>query len=146
MLRCNRIQILDSVLVPTSIALLKYGTPTPEVTAMLASSTLNVSSRAVQDLFFYGNTSTGILRPPVPVTLCREVFDTLHNAADLSMRATRRLISSRFGWPGVAKQVSTWTCECLSCQLVKTCIDTLTCVQLLFQYLVAVSLTSTWTW
>ena len=35
------------------------------------------------------------------------------------MRASRRLVSARFVWPGLAKQVSSWARECLQCQRAK---------------------------
>ena len=86
---------------------------------MHASSTLTVSSQPLQDLL-YGDTSTGTFLPLVPVSLRRAVFAFLHNSSHPGMRATRRLISSRFVWPRLAKQVSTLARECLPCQRAKT--------------------------
>ena len=90
----------------------------PEVAAMRASTTLTVTSRPVKGLL-YGDTSTGTFRPLVPASLRRAVFDVLHNSSHPEMRATRRLISSRFVWPGLSKQVSAWAREGLSCQRAK---------------------------
>ncbi len=73
----------------------------------------------MQGVLLFGGTSTGIFRPLVPVDFRRAVFEAIHNAAHPGMRATRRLISVRFVWPGLAKQVTVWAHECLPCQKAK---------------------------
>ena len=55
-------------------------------------------------------------RPVVPLSLRREVFDTIHNLAHPGVKATQRLISSKFIWHGLNKQFGTWTKQCLTCQ------------------------------
>ena len=55
-------------------------------------------------------------RPVVPLSLRRQVFDTIHNLAHPGVKATQRLISSKFIRHGLNKQVGTWTKQCLACQ------------------------------
>ncbi|MES9976195.1 MAG: reverse transcriptase domain-containing protein [Candidatus Thiodiazotropha sp.] len=60
--------------------------------------------------------STGNPRPIVPVCMRRQVFDSLHNLSHPSIRATQRLISKRFTWPNMNKDVRHWAQCCLACQ------------------------------
>ena len=84
-----------------------------EVVEMRASSTLILSCQPLQDLLLYGDTSTGTFRPLVPVSPRQAVFELLHNSSHPVMRATRRLIYSRFVWPKLTNQGSTWVRECM---------------------------------
>ena len=63
-----------------------------------------------------GDVSSGAFRPLVPTALRHRVFLAVHNIGHPGMRATRRLISSRFCWRGLAKEVSQWARECVACQ------------------------------
>ena len=60
--------------------------------------------------------STGSPRPFVPVPLRRIVFTALHSLSHPGVQATQRLITERFVWPGMKKDIKTWTRTCLSCQ------------------------------
>ena len=60
--------------------------------------------------------STGTPRPLVPVSFRRAAFSTLHSLSHPGIRATQRLITSRFVWPNVNTDVRTWTRNCLQCQ------------------------------
>lgn len=63
--------------------------------------------------------STGIPRPIVPTTWRYKVFQAFHNLSHPSIRTTCSLISSKFVWQGLKKQVSTWAKECIPCQTSK---------------------------
>ena len=67
----------------------------------------------------YCDTSTGIPRPFVPANLRRIVFDALHSLSHPGVRATRHLITSRFVWPSINKDVNHWTKTCTQCQRTK---------------------------
>jgi Integrase core domain/Integrase zinc binding domain len=43
----------------------------------------------------------------------------VHGVAHAGVRASVRLISARFVWPGMAKQVAGWARECVACQRAK---------------------------
>ena len=60
--------------------------------------------------------STGVPRPLVPEQLRHRVFSALHNLAHPGARATRRLVSRRFVWKGLARDVTAWSRSRLDCQ------------------------------
>ncbi len=60
--------------------------------------------------------SRGATRPVVPVQDRRAVFLAMHGVAHPGIRATRRLVSARFVWHGLAKDVGGWCRDCLTCQ------------------------------
>ncbi|BHF86038.1 hypothetical protein SprV_ctg2602921700 [Sparganum proliferum] len=60
--------------------------------------------------------STPSHRPFVPPSLRRKVFSSLHNLSHHGSRATDKLLSDRFVWPGMHKDLKTWTRACLGCQ------------------------------
>ncbi|MBM3938844.1 MAG: DDE-type integrase/transposase/recombinase, partial [Sphingomonadales bacterium] len=91
----------------------------PSVAEMKKSTSLQLATVPLVGVDLIGDTSTGSFRPLVPVPLRRLVFDSIHNAAHPGARATRRLVSARFVWPGLAKDVTTWSRTCLSCQRTK---------------------------
>ena len=49
--------------------------------------------------------STGKARPLVPISWRRQIFDTIHGLSHPSVRATRKLISIKFVWNGLQKQI-----------------------------------------
>ena len=57
-------------------------------------------------------------RPRIIVPTCyrRAVFNTLHNMSHPGARATCKLVSERYAWPFMNKDVRQWTRECLACQ------------------------------
>lgn len=63
--------------------------------------------------------STGKNRPFVPESLRRSAFDQLHNLSHPGIRATRKLISSRYFWPNINKNVNMWAKSCIPCQKAK---------------------------
>ena len=62
------------------------------------------------------DTSTGTQRPLVPLQWRRTVFDSLHGLSHPGIRATQRLITTRFVWPGINADVRRWTRSCIPCQ------------------------------
>ena len=82
---------------------------------------IKTTSLVLKDLSYNGttllcDTSTGTARPVVPETFKRKVFETVHNLAHPGVRATRTLVSQKFVWRGMSKQVNQWTKSCLACQ------------------------------
>ena len=60
--------------------------------------------------------STGSARPIVPEAWRWQVFDTVHSLSHPGARVTRRLVSSKFVWHGLNKQVTYSSKTCLNCQ------------------------------
>nr|VZI48219.1 unnamed protein product [Spirometra erinaceieuropaei] len=63
-----------------------------------------------------GDVSTPSHRPFVPPSLRRKVFSSLHNLSHPGSRATDKLVSDRFVWPGMHKDLKAWTRACIACQ------------------------------
>ena len=55
-------------------------------------------------------------RPVVPATSHRQVFDALHGLSHPGIRATQRLVTERFLWHGINKDIREWTRTCIGCQ------------------------------
>ena len=60
--------------------------------------------------------SIGSPRPFVPTPPCRTVFTALHSLAHPGVRATQQLIAEWFVWPGMRKDIKSWTRTCILCQ------------------------------
>ena len=60
--------------------------------------------------------STGVPRPIVPSLYRRLVFDSLHSLSHPGVRATQRLITSRFVWPSINSDIRKWARSCIQCQ------------------------------
>ena len=60
--------------------------------------------------------STGTPRPYVPEAFRRPVFDSLHSISHPGIKATQRLITARYVWPAISKNVRAWTRCCHECQ------------------------------
>ena len=60
--------------------------------------------------------STGTPRPVVPESWRRLVFDTVHSLSHPGARTTKRLVSSKFIWHGLGKQITEWARSCVPCQ------------------------------
>ena len=92
----------------------------PDVARLRSSPALSVVAHPFHNVSLFCDTKLGVNRPLVPSAFRRRVFDLVHGAGHPGIRGTRRLISSRFVWPGLADQVSKWARECVACQLAKT--------------------------
>lgn len=64
-------------------------------------------------------TSTGNNRPWVPEVLRIKIFKKLHDLSHPGIRTTRKLITSRFFWPKMNKDINEWTKNCINCQKAK---------------------------
>ena len=88
----------------------------PEVAKLAKSPSLRVVTTTVGDVSLLCDVSARAPRPLVPSALRHVVFSALHNLAHPGRRASTRLISSRFVWRGLARDVSLWSAQCASCQ------------------------------
>ena len=60
--------------------------------------------------------STGTPRPFVPKSFRKAVFDSLHSMAHPGVRASRKLITTRYVWPAMNHDIALWTRQCIACQ------------------------------
>ena len=81
-----------------------------------SSLTLQEVPSPTADVTLMCDTTTGVPRPYVPPEFCRKVFDSLHSLSHPGIRATQRLITARYVWPGINKDVRKWAQACLQCQ------------------------------
>lgn len=63
--------------------------------------------------------STGKNRPFVPQPLRRAIFEQIHSLSHPGIRGTRKLVTSRYFWPSVNKDLNHWTRSCIPCQRAK---------------------------
>ena len=61
--------------------------------------------------------SSGFPRPLVPEILRKNLFLSLHDISHPEVRASKRLLSSRFVWPRLSRDVGLWSRACLRCQV-----------------------------
>lgn len=60
--------------------------------------------------------SNGHERPYVPLKHRRAVFFQLHNLSHPGIRSTQKLVTSRFIWTAINRDVREWTKSCVPCQ------------------------------
>lgn len=63
--------------------------------------------------------STGVPRPWVPTALRRPIFRLMHDLTHPGVRATTQLITERFVWSSMKRDIRTWTQTCIRCQRTK---------------------------
>jgi hypothetical protein len=76
------------------------------------SQALRVITVTVGDSEMLVDTSSGVLRPVVPTAFRRQIFNAIHGLAHPGIRASRRLIGSRYVWPNLARDVAEWCRQC----------------------------------
>ena len=59
------------------------------------------------------------IRPYIPATLRRDIFNNLHNLYHSGVKQTQRSICERFVWPYMKKDINKWVQECINCQRAK---------------------------
>ncbi|CAH8845753.1 unnamed protein product [Trichobilharzia szidati] len=60
--------------------------------------------------------SKGKPRPFVPLEMRRSVFSKVHGISHPGIRATVKLISDRYVWPNMNREIKQWARSCLACQ------------------------------
>uniref|UniRef100_A0AAV2M6P0 Gypsy retrotransposon integrase-like protein 1 n=1 Tax=Knipowitschia caucasica TaxID=637954 RepID=A0AAV2M6P0_KNICA len=63
--------------------------------------------------------STGQPRPLVPASWQRSVFETIHGLSHPGRKASVTLVSQKFVWRGLKKNVQAWVDSCVACQRAK---------------------------
>ena len=68
------------------------------------------------DLHVICETSGSHLRPLVPQSLRKAVFDQLHNIGHPGVKNSVKLIGLRYFWPKMSDDITKWCRNCLTCQ------------------------------
>lgn len=64
----------------------------------------------------YCDTANGSIRPYVPPAFRKAAYESVHNISHPGIRTTRKMVSKRFFWPGMNKDVNQWAKTCIPCQ------------------------------
>ena len=90
------------------------------VSEMKSSPSISVVSVPLGAEVLLCDSSTGSLLPLIPLQLHHQLFNLLHDVSHPGVRASPRLISLKFVWPGLSCDVVLWARTCLRCQQSKT--------------------------
>jgi len=116
----SAVQEVASLRAPSAEELAAAQASCPDVAAaQRGESSLQLASFETAAGQLIGDTSTGSFRPIVPAPLRMAVFSSLHSLAHPGIKATKRLISSRYVWPNLASEVAELARSCMSCQRAK---------------------------
>ena len=108
---------------PQNLAIVQQEEDVADVTGSTSPDIRRVSIPAM-DVTHLCDVSTGSLQPYVPQKLRRPIFNHLHGLSHPGIRATQRLIASKYVWPSMNKDIRHWTCTCLACQRAKIQVHT----------------------
>lgn len=92
-----------------------------ELKTLLNNSSLKLKlfSTPHSDRQLYCDIVNGQIRPYIPSKFRKQIFENLHNLAHPGVRSTEKLITSRFVWPGINKDIRGWAKTCIPCQRCK---------------------------
>jgi transposase InsO family protein len=90
-----------------------------ECTQMCNSTVLFVVTRKIGETLLRGDISKNFFRPLVPVSMRSAVIAAIHNVAHPGVEATVRLVTAKFCWPKMAKQIRLFSQQCIFCQRAK---------------------------
>lgn len=65
------------------------------------------------DVTLYADASTGTIRPYIPHQHRYRLFGKFHNLSHPGIRASQHLLTTRFVWTGINKDVRQWTRHCV---------------------------------
>lgn len=68
------------------------------------------------DKVIYCEVSTNTPRPYVPSSFRRNIFEAIHNISHPGIRATRKMVTQKFFWPSMNKDIGKWARACIDCQ------------------------------
>ena len=91
----------------------------PDILRLKKSPILRLVTVIIENSELICDARTNVLRPLVPSSQRFKVFSALHSLSHPGIRGSRRLISSRFVWRGLANDVRDYCRACLHCQRAK---------------------------
>ena len=84
-----------------------------------ARSGLNFKSVDIGSTQLLVDNSNGPLRPYIPFSSRRRIFDVIHGLGHPGVERTRQMMCSKFVWPSIREDSSRWARECIACQQAK---------------------------
>ncbi len=92
----------------------------PSIPPLQTLPSLHISSIPLSpSLHLLGDISTATFRPLIPLVFQQKIFQHVHSLGHPGVRATRRLLTSRFLWGGMARDINLWARQCIPCQTSK---------------------------
>ena len=91
----------------------------PSILQLQNNSSLQIQAFPAGQQSLQCDISTGRRRPLVPLSWRQKVFEAVHCLAHPGIRASKRLLSARFVWQGLAADVTLRCRSCTSCQKAK---------------------------
>jgi hypothetical protein len=90
----------------------------PEIEQLRRSSSLKIENVPMHSSegTIICDTSQRIPRPVIPLAFRRQVFETLHNMSHPGIRSTVKMVTERFVWRNINRDVRIWSQACLHCQ------------------------------
>lgn len=84
-----------------------------------SETVLPITKKKVNGKIVCYDNSTAMLRPYIPSAWRYKIFQQIHNLSHSGGRSTLKLISQRYIWPGMNKDVKLWARSCHRCQVSK---------------------------
>ena len=112
---------IDEVSLGTDfVALAEAQQRDPDLPAIRTAVTaLRWEEKLIDGVILLCDTSRGFPRPWVPSPFRRPIFDQMHGLAHPGTRASAKLVSDRFVWHGLNRDVTQWARVCVACQRAK---------------------------
>lgn len=114
----NALHSNDSLTIMDFTAMAAAQASDPELQRLQSGTSCKIEAvpLAMSDSTILCDVSTGVARPYVPEAFRRAIFNSLHTLSHPGIRATQRLITARYVWPGMNSDVRKWARSCLQCQ------------------------------
>lgn len=85
----------------------------------LISEENSLNLKLIDDIYCDVRDNNNLIRPYVPEKLRYEIFKLVHNLSHPGAKQTVNLVSERFVWPFLKKDIKKFVQECIQCQLSK---------------------------
>jgi cleavage and polyadenylation specificity factor subunit 1 len=83
------------------------------------NSNYNLERYPFPEFEIFIENSTKNLRPYLPKQIRFIIFQKFHNLSHPSFKASQKLVTSRYFWPNMNKDIKKWCRECIGCQTSK---------------------------
>ncbi|KYB25159.1 hypothetical protein TcasGA2_TC034897 [Tribolium castaneum] len=117
---------IDEIVTPTTIStkeLKREQETDPELQQILKAEATSLVMKelipADAEASIYCDISTNNIRPYIPLSLRKKVFDMFHRMSHTSGRATSKAIRKKFVWPAMDATMRKWARTCVACQKAK---------------------------
>lgn len=116
----SRVQAIEFPVIVSTEDIAKAQEEDEELKEYLRSNSSSLQLKKLNlengDTTLYCDISGSDVRPYIPLSLRRRIFNTVHNLAHPGSKPTRKLLSRKFVWPSMRKDVTEWVRTCLPCQ------------------------------